>query len=168
MDVTRNFDTPDEIVEFGGVTEELISIGGLTVSRSTQPPGWRWSEHFKPLVGGEWCQAHHVGIVLSGRQGVELEDGTVIELGPGDLYDVPPGHDGYTIGEEPTVMIEWSGMRSWVGGPRDTVPSPPSCSPTWSTRPGPRRISGTRPGTSCCRYTSRLAETRWSAPAAAR
>ena len=112
----RSFDAPDEVVEFGGVTEELISIGGLTVSRSVQPAGWRWSEHFKPLVGGEWCQAHHVGMVLSGRQGIELDDGTMLELGPGDLYDIRPGHDGWTLGDEPTVMIEWSGMRRWVGG----------------------------------------------------
>lgn len=118
----RSFDAPDEVVEFGGVTEELVSIGGLTVSRSVQPAGWRWSEHFKPLVGGEWCQAHHVGMVLSGRQGIELDDGTKFELGPGDLYDIRPGHDGWTLGNEPTTMIEWSGMRRWVGGsPRHRV-----------------------------------------------
>lgn len=111
----RNFDQPDEIVEFGGVVEQLVSMGGLTVSRAIQPPGWRWSTHFKPLLGGEWCMAHHVGYVLSGRQGVHMENGSVVELGPGDLYDVPPGHDGFTIGDEPCVMLEWSGMRRWVG-----------------------------------------------------
>ena len=122
MEYPRSFEAPDEVVEFGGVREELISIGGLTVSRSVQPPGWRWSEHFKPLVGGEWCQAHHVGMVLSGRQGIELDDGTTFELGPGDLYDIRPGHDGWTLGDEPSVMLEWSGMRRWVGGsPRHRV-----------------------------------------------
>jgi len=40
----------------------------------------------------------------------------MLELGPGDLYDIRPGHDGWTLGDEPTVMIEWSGMRRWVGG----------------------------------------------------
>jgi class 3 adenylate cyclase len=116
MDGMRSFEEPDEVVEFGGIIEELVSIGGLTVARSAQPPGWRWSEHFKPLVGGEWCQAHHVGMVLSGRQAVGFDDGTVLELGPGDLYDVRPGHDGWTVGDEPSVMIEWSGMRRWIGG----------------------------------------------------
>jgi len=112
----RSFDEPDEVIEFGGAVEELVTIGGLTVSRAVQPPGWRWSTHFKPLVGGEWCQAHHVGMQLSGRQAIELDDGTVFELGPGDLYDIPPGHDGWTVGDESCVMLEWSGMRRWVGG----------------------------------------------------
>jgi class 3 adenylate cyclase len=116
MEHIRRWDEPDETVRFGGVTEQLISIGGLTVSRSIQPAGWRWREHFQPLVGGEWCQAHHVGVTLEGRQAILLEDGTELEYGPGDLYDIPPGHDGWTVGDESCVMLEWSGMRRWVGG----------------------------------------------------
>jgi class 3 adenylate cyclase len=111
----RSFDAPDETVEFGGVLEQLITIGGLTVSRSVQPQGWRWRDNFQPLVGGEWCQANHVGMVLSGRQIILLDDGTEYELGPGDLYDVRPGHDGWTIGDEDCVMVEWSGQRQWTG-----------------------------------------------------
>jgi class 3 adenylate cyclase len=60
--------------------------------------------------------AHHVGVTLSGRQVVRLKDGTEVEYGPGDLHDIPPGHDGRTIGDEDCVMLEWSGMRRWVGG----------------------------------------------------
>jgi len=112
---SRNFDEPDEVVELAGATEELITMGGLTLSRSTQSVGWRWSEHFEDLVGGELCQARHMGYALSGILGVKLEDGTVCEIGPGELYDIPPGHDGYTVGDEPFVSIEWSGMRTWVG-----------------------------------------------------
>jgi class 3 adenylate cyclase len=121
MEPVRRFEEPDEVIEFGGATEELISIGGLTVSRSVQPPGWRWSTHFRPLVGGERCQAHHVGMVLSGRQAIERDDGTVYEIGPGELYDIAPGHDGWTLGDEPCVMLEWSGMRTWIGGARNRV-----------------------------------------------
>lgn len=116
MDLIRRWDEPDETVTFGGVTEQMISIGGLTVSRSVQPAGWHWREHFQPLVGGEWCQARHVGVTLEGRQAILLPDGTQVEYGPGDLYDIPPGHDGWTVGDEPCVMVEWSGMRQWVGG----------------------------------------------------
>jgi class 3 adenylate cyclase len=112
---TRSFEEPDEVVEFGGVTDEFVEIGGLNVGRSIQPAGWRWRTHFQPLVGGEWCQAHHVGVQISGRQGIELDDGTVFEIDPGELYDIRPGHDGWTIGDEPSIAIEWSGMRRWFG-----------------------------------------------------
>jgi class 3 adenylate cyclase len=118
VEIKRSFDEPDETVEFGGVTEQLISLGGLTLSRSVQPVGWDWHTHFQPLVGGTWCQAHHVGAVIAGRQVVRMMDGTEYEFGPGDLYDVPPGHVGWTVGEEDSVAIEWSGMRQWVGGAR--------------------------------------------------
>jgi class 3 adenylate cyclase len=115
VDGGRSFDAPDEVIEFGGVIEQLITIGGLTVSRSVQPQGWRWRDDFQPLVGGEWCQANHVGMVLSGRQIILLDDGIEYELGPGDLYDVRPGHDGWTIGDEDCVLLEWSGQRQWTG-----------------------------------------------------
>jgi class 3 adenylate cyclase len=68
-------------------------------------------------VGGEWCQARHVGIIVSGRLGVRMLDGTEFELGPNDAFDVPPGHDAWTVGDEPCVQIEWAGMRAWAGFP---------------------------------------------------
>ena len=34
---------------------------------------------------GEWCQARHLGMILSGRLGVEFEDGTKLEFGPEDV-----------------------------------------------------------------------------------
>jgi len=118
VEIKRSFDEPDETVEFGGVTQQLISLGGLTLSRSVQPVGWDWQVHFQPLVGGTWCQAHHVGAMIAGRQVVRMMDGTKYEFRPGDLFDVPPGHVGWTVGDEDSVAIEWSGMRQWVGGAR--------------------------------------------------
>ncbi|MDQ4144099.1 MAG: hypothetical protein M3198_10230 [Actinomycetota bacterium] len=113
---SKNLRRPDESIELPGITEHLVEVGELTVGRSIQAPGWRWSTHVKPIVGGEWCEAHHVGVVVSGRFGVDFRDGSKLELGPEDVYDVPPGHDGYTIGEEPAVLIEWSGLRTFARG----------------------------------------------------
>ena len=87
----------------------------MTVARTVQDPDWRWSTDMQPLVGAEWCEARHIGVVISGRMGALLRDGTILEFGPDDVYDIPPGHDGYTIGDEPAVMIEWSGMRALAG-----------------------------------------------------
>jgi class 3 adenylate cyclase len=112
---SKNLRTPDETIRLPGITEELVDLGDLTVGRSVQEPGWRWSTHTRPIVGGDWCKARHVGIVLSGRFGAQLKDGTVLDLGPEDVYDIPPEHDGYTIGDEPCVLLEWSGLRAFLG-----------------------------------------------------
>jgi class 3 adenylate cyclase len=112
---SKNLRTPDETIQFPGVVGELVDVGELTVGRTVQEPGWRWSTHVRPLVGGEWCEARHVGVVLSGRLGFAFRDGTTAEVGPDDVYDIPPGHDGFTVGDEPCVMIEWSGLRAFAG-----------------------------------------------------
>ena len=111
----KSLDDPDEVVELPGVRAEIVDLGDLTVGRLVNEPGWRWSTHVRPMVGGEWCQARHVGVILSGRLGIEFPDGSSVSFGPGDVFDVPPGHDGYTIGDEPIVQVEWTGLRTFAG-----------------------------------------------------
>jgi class 3 adenylate cyclase len=113
--VPKNFRTPDESVRLPGVEEDLVFVGQEVIARVVQYPGWRWSNDMRAIAGGRWCDSHHVGVNLSGRQGALMRDGTVLEFGPDDVYDIPPGHDGYTIGDEPAVCIEWSGARTWAG-----------------------------------------------------
>jgi class 3 adenylate cyclase len=112
-----SLDHPDEVVEFPHVRTELVDLGDLTVGRMVNEPGWRWSKDVRPTVGGEWCQARHVGVILSGRIGIDFPDGTSVVFGPGEVFDIPPGHDGYTVGDEPCVQIEWAGLRAWAGFP---------------------------------------------------
>jgi class 3 adenylate cyclase len=111
----KNLNEGEETREFPGVVDQVIELGDITVTRQTTDPGWRWSTHVRPHVGTEWCQARHVGVVISGRFGFRLPDGTSYELGPDDVYEIPPGHDGYTIGHEPSVLIEWAGVRTFYG-----------------------------------------------------
>jgi Adenylate and Guanylate cyclase catalytic domain len=115
--IWKSLDNPEETIEFPGVVAHVVELGDLTVARLVNEPGWRWSTHMKPTVGGEWCQARHVGVIISGSLGVELSDGTKMEFGPNDVFDIPPGHDGFTVGDEPCVQIEWSGIRAWAGFP---------------------------------------------------
>jgi class 3 adenylate cyclase len=111
----KNIDAPDESVAFDHGRTEWVTLGDITVGRTTSQPGWRWSTHIRPIVGGDWCRSRHVGVVLSGHLGVSMEDGTELEYRPNDVFDIPPGHDGYTIGDEPAVTLEWSGIRGWLG-----------------------------------------------------
>lgn len=117
-DVIRaNLDRPSEVIEFPRITASLVELGDLTVAFMVSEPGWRWSVDNKPKVGGEWCQARHVGVVISGRLGIDFSDGTSAEFGQHDVFDIPPGHDGYTVGDEQLVQIEWAGIRAWAGFP---------------------------------------------------
>ena len=111
----KNLDEPDELITFPGLTAEVVEVAGLTVARLVHQPGWRWSTHIKPQVGGDWCQARHVGTLLSGRVGIDFEDGSHVEIEPGDVFETPPGHDGYVIGNEPAVLLEWQGFRTVAG-----------------------------------------------------
>jgi class 3 adenylate cyclase len=116
MRVTRkNLCAPDGTHRFDKLIQDYVEIGDLTVGRIVTEPGWRWSTHVRPRVGGDWCQVRHVGVILSGRLGLLFPDGSTTEIGPNEVFEIPPGHDGYTIGDEPCVQIEWAGPRAFAG-----------------------------------------------------
>jgi class 3 adenylate cyclase len=110
----KNLGEPDESLEFERGRVDWVVLGDQTVGRTISEPGWRWSTHIRPLVGGEWCQTRHVGVFVSGRLHVVTEDGQEYELGPNDVVDIPPGHDAWVVGDEPAVSIEWAGLRGWL------------------------------------------------------
>jgi class 3 adenylate cyclase len=111
----KSFSQPDETVCLPGIDEVVVELGGFTVAKVVQAPGWVWSRDMAPLIrAGDYCEARHVGLVVSGRWGATMRDGTTMEFGPDDVFDVPPGHDGYTIGEESCVIYEFGGVRSFI------------------------------------------------------
>jgi hypothetical protein len=85
----------------------------MVVGRLVLEPGWRWSEHVRPIAGTTSCQFHHVGLALSGAMDGRMDDGTEFEVRPGDVFDVPPGHDNWVIGDEPMTAVIWGGWRGW-------------------------------------------------------
>ena len=121
----KSFRDPDEVVEMPKMTARLLEVGELTVSITVAEPGWRWFEHVRPSAGGDWCQVRHVGVILSGKLGIRFPDGKEIVYGPEDVFEIPPGHDGYTVGDEPCVQLAWAGNRpffaSFLIGSRSRV-----------------------------------------------
>ena len=112
--IVHTFDEADERREFEEGFLDLISIGGLTFGRTTLRPGWCWSKHVRPLVDTERCEFHHVGYQLSGRWVVEDRDGVRLEIGPGHVFDTPPGHDAWVVGDEPCTIIDFQGIADWA------------------------------------------------------
>jgi hypothetical protein len=110
----KRFDQPDETRTFPKGRFDLVKLGEMTLGRASYEPGWRWSEHVGKGTGQAFCEVEHVGLVLSGRATAAMSDGSVIELQPGDLFHIPPGHDSWVIGEEPYVSLHFLGSDRYA------------------------------------------------------
>ena len=111
---SQSFDAPDETRVFDKGQLAVITLGSATVGRATFQPGWRWSECVKPLVGTESCEAAHLGYVVSGHMHVEMDDGMNADAGPGDLFNIAPGHDAWIVGDEPCIVIDFEGASNYA------------------------------------------------------
>jgi quercetin dioxygenase-like cupin family protein len=112
----KAFDAPDEVRTFEKARLELLNIGGGQVGRITVEPGWRWSTHMKDVAGTDLCEAPHFQYVLQGVVHVVMADGMELDIHPGEVSVLPPGHDAWVVGDEPAVAIDWAGASRWGGG----------------------------------------------------
>ena len=113
----KSFDTPDEVRRFPKGSITLVRVGSVTIGRGTLEPGFRWSTSLKPIQGTPSCQIHHLQLMLQGRFHIEMDDGETAEIGPGDVFDVPPGHDVWVVGDEPVVVVDVLGNIGALGAP---------------------------------------------------
>lgn len=108
---------PDETRQFQGNGHlDVHKLGDHTVGVATFEPGWKWSENVKPIVGTDSCQAPHLAYVVSGHMTIRADDGTQVDVGPGDLMSVAPGHDAWTVGDEPCVQVDFMSGATYAKG----------------------------------------------------
>jgi class 3 adenylate cyclase len=93
---------------------EIVELDDRVIGRETCEPGWRWSIDVKPIARTPTCQYHHVGFTVAGRLRVQMQDGLELELAPGDVFEIPPGHDAWVVGDEPWVSLDFEAMRSYA------------------------------------------------------
>ena len=117
----KRFDRPDEVRTVEKARIELVELGDAAIGHTIFEPGWRWSEHVKPIVGTTTCEVHHLGYVLSGHLHVDMDDGASIDLRTGDVFEVPPGHLAYVVGDEPWRSIDFAGRRLFAKAPEDAT-----------------------------------------------
>jgi class 3 adenylate cyclase len=115
----KRFDRPDEVRTVEKARIELVELGDAAIGHTIFEPGWRWEEHVKPIVGTETCEVHHIGYVFSGRLHVDMDDGPSIELTAGDVFEVPPGHMAYVVGDEAWISIDFAGRRLFARAPEE-------------------------------------------------
>lgn len=115
----KGFAPPDETRSFPNGLVEVITLDEIWVSRFVFQPGWRWSKDVAPIVGTRSCQHRHVGYTISGRLVVRMDDGTEMTIGPGDAYEIPPGHDGWVEGDVAWESVEFTSGHAFARSPED-------------------------------------------------
>lgn len=103
----QNIDKPHETRPFRDHGHmDVVTLGDFTLGRGTFESGWRWSTDVKPIAGTDSCQVRHTGYCLSGSMTVKYDDGTEATINPGDVIVIEPGHDAWTLGDEPCILID--------------------------------------------------------------
>jgi class 3 adenylate cyclase len=107
----KSFATPDEVRAFPNGRAEVVRLDESVVGRAVYQPGWRWSTAMPAIAGTARCQLHHLGYAISGTMHVEMDDGEAIDIPPASVYEIPPGHDAWVVGDEPWRTVEWTSAR---------------------------------------------------------
>ena len=112
--IKKSLGKPDEVRSFPKGKLEVVKLGDLVFGKATFEAGWKWSECVKPIAGTSSCMVHHNAYVVSGRMRIKMDDGSETEVGPGDVFVCPAGHDAWTVGAEPCIAYDFSGASVYA------------------------------------------------------
>jgi class 3 adenylate cyclase len=107
----KSFASPDEVRSFPNGQAEVVRLDESVIGRAVYEPGWRWSTAMPAIAGTDRCQLHHLGYSISGAIHVVTDDGQAIDIPPDSVYEIPPGHDAWVVGDDPWVTVEWTSAR---------------------------------------------------------
>lgn len=111
----KSVQSPDEVRQFAAHGHvDVVNVNGQPVLYGTFEPGWRWSNDVKPIAGTDSCQATHFLYITSGRMNIAMNDGTELEIGPGDVAAIAPGHDAWVVGDEPCISVDFGGYGQYA------------------------------------------------------
>ena len=113
----KGFAAPDEVRRFPNGTVEIVMLDEIAVSRFVFQPGWQWTRDVGPIAGTETCQHRHVGYTVAGSLTVKMNDGTTLTIGPGDSYEIPPGHVAWVEGDVPWESVEFTSGHAFAKSP---------------------------------------------------
>src|SRR5262249_34128067 len=115
----KGFDKPDTVRTFTNGRLHVVSLDEVAIARFIFQPGWRWSKDVGPIAGTRSCGHRHLGYTISGSLYVRTEDGTELTIGPGDAYEIPPGHDAWVVGDVPGDSGEFTSGHAYGLSPYD-------------------------------------------------
>jgi quercetin dioxygenase-like cupin family protein len=110
----KSFRAPDDTRSFECGKVDILHIGGSDIGLLTLQPGWRWSDHVKPIAGTDLCEAPHFQYHVQGTLHIAMDDGRSFDAKEGDVIAVPQGHDAWVVGDEPVVLVDWWGASDYA------------------------------------------------------
>ncbi|MCC6846918.1 MAG: hypothetical protein IT294_00350 [Deltaproteobacteria bacterium] len=113
----KGFEGPDETRRFPNGAVEILMLDEIAVSRFVFQPGWRWVTDVGPIAGTDTCQHRHVGYTIGGSLTVRMHDGTTMTIGPGDAYEIPPGHVAWVESDVPWESVEFTSGHAFGKSP---------------------------------------------------
>jgi class 3 adenylate cyclase len=111
----KSFASPDDVRTLPKVRFETVGLGDAVIGHCRFDPGWHWSADVGPMMGSSSCPIRHLGYSVSGTIHVKMDDGQTLEIGPNTVFDIPPGHDKWVVGDEPWITIEWGASGRALG-----------------------------------------------------
>ena len=114
--IRKSLNSPEEVRTFEGASGqlELVNLDTGPVGRATFQPGWKWSQHVKPIAKTYSCPTAHTCYFVSGQMKVVMDNGEEMDYGPGDFATMAPGHDAWIVGNEPCVVVDWQGFADYA------------------------------------------------------
>jgi uncharacterized cupin superfamily protein len=109
MDVsifTRSLTTAEGIRTFlDGSTRSSVKLRSAIIGSGVYQAGWKWSLHAGKQTGN--ASENHVGYIISGHMAIRDAQGNECNIGPGDAFEVGPGHDAWVVGNDPCVALDF-------------------------------------------------------------
>ena len=110
----KSLEMPDETRTIPHGRTDIWNLGDFVVGRIIFEPGWKWSKDVKPIAQTEWCEYHHLGLILEGTLHYITPEGLEMEVSPGMLFEILPGHDAWVVGDQQVVQYDFAGMRTFA------------------------------------------------------
>jgi class 3 adenylate cyclase len=115
----KGFGSPDEVRTFPNGFVEVINLDEIAVCHFVFQPGWDWTKDVAPVAGTKSCQHRHVGYTMSGTLCVRMDDGSDLKIGPGEAYEIPPGHTAWVEGDVAWESVEFTSGHAFAKSPEE-------------------------------------------------
>jgi uncharacterized cupin superfamily protein len=105
----KNLNNSEQLRSFlDGSIRQAVQLKTAVIGLGTYQPGWKWSLHAGAQTGKP--SENHIGYIISGHMIIQDSEGVEMNIGPGDGFEVMPGHDAWVLGNEPCVALDFTSI----------------------------------------------------------